>query len=200
MKQTNTKTIIKGILVAGLFSLLGGCIGKSNANAKDAIKTADIYSQMREQVLKITPDQLGIKLTDSKTLLAVLTETGYDRAVATLVTVADGTVSLYFSNGGGFIGAGQYDRPQKACESFIAFAKAYIGKAAFVKEYPLPSEGAVRFYFITSGGIFVLEEKENTLGNNQSPLSPLYFKAQEVITEARIADEKLRELKSAPSN
>jgi hypothetical protein len=32
-------------------------------------------------------------------------ETGYVEAVATLVGVADGTASLYFSNGGGFIGA-----------------------------------------------------------------------------------------------
>jgi hypothetical protein len=30
------------------------------------------------------------------------------------------------------------------------------------------------------------------LGNNRLPLSPLFFKAQEVITQARIVDEKMR--------
>jgi hypothetical protein len=39
-------------------------------------------------------------------ILALLMETGYPEAVATLVAVADGTSSLYFSNGGGFIGVG----------------------------------------------------------------------------------------------
>ncbi len=47
-------------------------------------------------------------------------ETGYREAVATLVGVVDGTSSLYFSNGGGFIGAGSHAAVAEANRTFVA--------------------------------------------------------------------------------
>ena len=67
---------------------------------------AEVYSDLRKQVLSLTSEQLG---TNSP-VLAVLMETGYPEAVATLVSVADGSSSLYYSNGGGIIGAGEYNQ------------------------------------------------------------------------------------------
>jgi hypothetical protein len=68
---------------------------------------AEVYESLRRQVLQLTPDQLGDAFADAP-ILALLMETGYPGAVATLVGVADGASSLYFSNGGGFIGAGTH--------------------------------------------------------------------------------------------
>ena len=193
--------MMKGILMAGLISMIMNLFVKSGAVAKEN-EPADIFIKLRYQALNITAEQLNINSHDPKKLLGVLMETGYEKAVATLVTIVDGTVSMYFSNGGGFIGVGQHEGPRKACESFLSFAPSYIEKATLTNDFPLPAQGYTRFYFITIGGIYKVEAKESDLGSRNNLLSPLYFKAQDVITQVRLADEKVRGSKgnSFPQN
>ena len=77
---------------------------------------ADVYRGLRGQ-----SDWLGshrICFTASR-YHGGLMETGYPRAVATLVVVADGSTSLYLSNGGGTIGAGQHARVRSASAEFM---------------------------------------------------------------------------------
>jgi hypothetical protein len=45
---------------------------------------------------------------------------------------------------------------------------------------------------MTYDGVLTIEEKEDNLGNNRSPLSPLFHKAHDVISEARVIDQKLK--------
>jgi hypothetical protein len=116
-------------------------------------------------------------------------EAGYQDAVATLVTIGDGTVSLYFSNGGGIIGVGQHEGPRKASEAFLAFAPRFIAHTKPTTVFPLPTEGHTRFYFLCFDGVRTAEAKEEDLGNDRLALSPLFRKAHEVITAARLVDE-----------
>jgi uncharacterized protein len=97
---------------------------------------------------------------------------------------------LYFSNGGGIIGLGQHEGPQKACFSFLSSAKQFISHLRPAKELPLPQKGYTTFYFLTINGVLTFSAKEADLGNNRLPLSPLFQKGQEVITQARLVDEK----------
>lgn len=152
---------------------------------------ADTYRDLRSQVLRIDPAKMGLQRTGSNQAEGVLMEIGYPGVIVTLVTLADGTVSLYFSTGGGIIGAGQHEGPQKASESFLAFAQGFLGHAAPTRDFPLPKEGNIRFYFLTFHCILTVEASENDLGGNRLPLSPLFHKAHEVITRARLVDEQL---------
>lgn len=117
-------------------------------------------------------------------------ETGYKDAVVTLAAITDGAVSLYFSNGGGIIGLGEHEGPQKACLSFLAIAKQFTSHLRPAKEFPLPQNGYVTFYFLTINGVLTYSAKEAELGNNRLALSPLFHEAQLVITQARLVDEK----------
>lgn len=153
---------------------------------------AEIYMDLRAKILNIDPQEINITKGKPNNVFGVLMETGYPEAVVTLVTIADGTVSLYFSNGGGIIGVGEYRKPREACNEFINFAPRFIQMFRRTKEYPLPTPGQTIFYFITLDGIYTAASSEDDLGNNRSALSPLFHKAQDVITQARIVDEKLR--------
>jgi hypothetical protein len=66
----------------------------------DATPPPEVYEDLRNQALNLRKEQLGDAFAEVP-ILAVLMETGYPEAVATLVGVVDGTSSLYFSNGGG---------------------------------------------------------------------------------------------------
>lgn len=174
-------------------SILGSILGVFGYNKTDATqyKTADIYRDLRQQVFSLDPSKIGVT-PSSNSVWGVVMETGYPEAVVTLVALADSTVSLYFSNGGGIIGVGQHEGPRKASTELLTASKLFLSQATPTKSFPLPSQGNTRFYFLTSGGILTTESKEDDLGNNRLPLSPLFHKAHEVIAQARMADEKMR--------
>ena len=162
------------------------------AGSKD-YKTAEIYDSMRKQVLELKADHLG--LDNNNLIICVLMETGYPEAVATLVAVADGSASLYFSNGGGIIGAGEHPQGKEASLNLVQSAKKYLKYAVPNNEYPLPKKNNTRFYFVTKEGVMTMEAKEDDLGNNRHKLSPLFHQAQDLIYVIQMI-EKEKENKS----
>jgi hypothetical protein len=170
--------------MVSIFGLFGG--KKDNTSGYNI---ADNYRDLRTQVLTIDPAKMGLRRAGSNQAWGVLMEIGYPGVIVTLVTLADGTVSLYFSTGGGIIGVGQHEGPRKACESFLADAQGFLAHAAPTRDFPLPEEGNIRFYFLTFDGILTVEASEDDLSGNRLALSPLYHKAHEVITRARLVDE-----------
>lgn len=185
--------------MAGFFSSLKGLFGGDKPVTRKE-SPEDIYRSLRKQALTLDPTKIGFVSSASNRIWGVLMETGYPDAIATLVMIADGTVSLYFSTGGGIIGVGQHDGPRKACESFLEFAPQFINQLQPTNEFPFPAVGNTRFYFLTCDGIFTVETLEDDLGNNRVPLSPLFHKAQEVITQARLVDEQMRGNQGSPAN
>jgi hypothetical protein len=146
---------------------------------------AQVYLGLRSQALGLTSAQAG----NSDATFGVLMETGYAEAVVSLLALADGTASLYFSNGGGIIGAGQKERPAVAARSLVAFAAHNLDLLMPTVGYPLPTPKHTRFYVLTSSGVLTADAPEDDLGNNRHVLSPLFYAAQELITEIRTSDE-----------
>jgi hypothetical protein len=152
----------------------------------------DVYVELRGRVLGMDPVAEGLDPSADGGLCAALMETGYDEAVATLVTVADGAVSLYTSLGGGVIGMGEHEGPRRAALAFLAFAAGWLDRAEPTSEFPLPAPGRTRFYFVTARGVLTVEGSEHDLGEGGHVLSPLFYKAQDVITEMRLVEEAQR--------
>lgn len=146
---------------------------------------AEVYTKLRSQALGATAKALGTK----EQTFGVIMETGYPEAVVTLVALSDGTASLYFSNGGGMIGLGQHEGPAVAARSLISFADHNLKKLAPASDTPLPRTGYTKFYVLTQRGTFTAEAKEIELGKNRHVLSPLFYSAQELITEMREVEE-----------
>jgi len=116
-------------------------------------------------------------------------ETAYPEAVATLVAFADGTTSLYFSSGGGTIGAGEHATVRMASEEFLRIAGDHVDKFTPTKEYPLPQQGRVRFYVHTRDGVLTADRDEQDLGYERDPLSPVFHAGHAVIGAIRELDE-----------
>jgi hypothetical protein len=177
--------------MSGFLSSLFGSPGAGKPG-DSGYAVADVYRDLRQKVLAVDPSSLGLAPAGPGGVWGLLMETGHPKAVATLVALADGTVSLYFSNGGGIIGIGQHEGPRQAGEALLKFAPRFLAHAVPTKAYPLPREGFTRFYFLTGGGIATAEADEGSLAGDRSPLSPLFRKAHEVITQARLATEQAK--------
>ena len=74
---------------------------------------AEIYSDLRNQVLRLNADEAGLTGTSESTVLAALME-------------IDGSASLYLSSGGCTVGAGAYESVQNVAKSFIKQAQQYL--------------------------------------------------------------------------
>ena len=164
------------------------CCVRFGRKRGDAQRTpeAEAYVGLRQQVLALRPDQLG--LTSETPVLALLMETGYPEAVATLVGVIDGSTSLYFSNGGGIIGAGSHPEVASATGSWLQTSVDFLRHLSAVIEPPPPGEGLTQFMAVTPHGLLGAVASEDDLGGGGHPLSPLFYSGQDVITQVRLAE------------
>ena len=119
----------------------------------------------------------------------VVMETGHERAVSTLVAMRDGTASLYFSNGGGILGAGEHEGPARAARALVEEAGRFVALCEREEEHPLPATGNVRFHLLTRDGALATEAPEDDLGHGRHVLTPLFYAAHEVITQIRLLDQ-----------
>jgi len=156
--------------------------------SKPKASPADAARALRDQALSITASDLGLAPTrELPNVFGILMETAYPEAVASLVAFAEGTTSLYFSSGGGIIGAGDHDTVRNALPPFFEAAERHLTSFAKTTSTPLPTVGRVRFYVRTHGGTLTAEAGEEELGEMRHELSPLFHAGHDVITAVREA-------------
>jgi len=158
-------------------------------NETEQPPAAEVYQGLRQQVLCLTPDDLGGAFADAP-ILALLMETGYREAVATLVGVVDGTSSLYFSNGGGFIGAGTHESVAQANTRWLETGVTFLPELSAVVEPPLPGRDMTQFVAVTLEGLRGASAPEDELGKGRHGLSRLFYAAQDVIMQIRLTQDR----------
>ncbi|MDQ3951243.1 MAG: hypothetical protein M3282_12995 [Gemmatimonadota bacterium] len=153
---------------------------------KPKVSPAAAAQGLREYALSVTAEDAGItsKPGDAQ-VWGVLMEIGFPDAVATLASLADGTTSLYFSTGGGVIGAGEHPAVREAATAFIATADAHRAYFTGAAEYPQPAPGRVRFYLRTHEGPQTAEASEEDLREGRHQLAPLFRAGHAVIAAVR---------------
>lgn len=139
-------------------------------------------------VLDYVPEE-AVALGPDKVWTVVMDVTFDQGGAYTLSCVGDGSVSLYFSTGGGIIGAGNCAPVRQSALEFLKTAADHIANAAVSTEHPLPSAGMVRFSFVTSDGVRVIEATEDDLVKKRHAAWGLFYKAQEVITSVRLTEQ-----------
>jgi len=147
-----------------------------------------VYTALREQALGFGSVEIKAPpVVEGGRALGVLMDLGHDTAVVTIVGLADGTASMYISNGGGMIGLGESPSVAATAKRWVAVAEeAPLGER---EADTLPPDGVVRFNVLTTGPVLVGEAAEQVLAGGGHPLSPLYAAGQDLITEIRLVDE-----------
>lgn len=140
-------------------------------------------------VLRTDPDDLGLGGGEPDRVYGIVMELGYDRAIATIVSLIDGTTSMYISSGGGTIGSGEHAPVAEATRAMVAMGQVLVGQTEPTTEFPLPAAGRVRLQLLTVGGGRTAEVAEDELRQGRHPLSPVYHAGQGVITQIRLLQE-----------
>ena len=146
---------------------------------------AEVYAGLRNMILTKRPPNF-------EGFWGVVMDMGVANGNATMIAVADGTISLYTSGGGGIIGVGPHEGPKRVASELLQFAPQFWGFCQQTTEFPLPAAGNTRFYLMGHLAVATAEGRSDELGHGHHVLSPLFRKCHELLTEIRLVDQKLK--------
>jgi hypothetical protein len=149
-----------------------------------------VFVGLRGQLVSGDPAAFGIAPSDRlPRVWGVLFEQGMRDAVATVVSLADGTTSLYTSTGGGVIGGSAHPGAVEATRRFLEVVEASLELTTPSDELPLPVPEEVRFNVLTYDGPRTASARQAELGDQAHPLRLLWLAAHGVVTELRRISE-----------
>jgi hypothetical protein len=153
------------------------------------------YLGLRTMVFEVDPEEIQIsRETHLRPAWCALLEFGRTDGSATLLAIADGTVSFYASSGGGVIGAGEHEAVRIAAERFLEEASDATVFMRPVGEIPnTPAAGNVGIHVRTFGATLSAELAEELVQRGRHELAPLYAAGQDLLTEVRLLDEAAEE-------
>lgn len=150
----------------------------------------DLIRRLRAQAFTLVATDLELVPTPSRPRVwGAIMELGYPTGIATLLSFAEGTTSLYLSNGGGVVGAGEHTAVRQAADVFLDVVEAELTELSPIEETPMPRIGRVRFYARTFEGTLGAEATEDQLRQKLHPLSPVFFAGHAVISAIRESSE-----------
>lgn len=149
------------------------------------LQKGNSYQRMREMVFSLTYASINFRARLEGKPIFALMELNLSGDIATQVSVADGSTSLYLSTGGGITGGGRHERVREASERFLVQAKNALAFMNKVEDYHPPAEGEVCFYVKNQAGVFRYCASEQNLREGNDPLSQLYVLGHKVLTELR---------------
>lgn len=148
---------------------------------------------LREMLLSAKPSDFGLTPTpELPRVWAAMMEWHVGTNVVSLVAVAEGSTSLYFSTGGGIIGGGEHESVRAENRKLLAFVEKSLEMFVPMASPPPVLKAAVSFTVLTYDGIRGARDKEEQITRQKSPLWPVYYLGQEVITALRLATQKPR--------
>ena len=149
-----------------------------------------IFTDLRSMALTVDLGSLQTPAGDSWGGAGVaMMEIGMDGAVASIVALADGTVSMYTSTGGGVIGAGEHAAVRAEATRFRTVVADSRNLLTRSDAFPLPALGEVRFQARIGDDGFSGAAPESALRGGRHPLSTVYAAGQDLLTEIRLASE-----------
>jgi hypothetical protein len=172
-----------------LMSFLRRLRGQTDDMSGQPGEVSAVYTGLRDAVLNLDPSSVGIHQSpDVPTVWGLVMDWTLDDAVATVVSLADGTTSLYLSSGGGSIGAGEHPAAAAASISALRVAEGMIDDLPRATESPVPAGGRTALTLMTFSGLRRFEDDNAAFENGRSKLSPVANAMQEVIHEIHRAE------------
>jgi hypothetical protein len=155
-----------------------------------AFEVADIYRSLRGRLFLTDPKTMGVSPDGEDRFWGIVVDIGAENGVVTLAVLRDGSISLYFSNGGYLIGLGQHDELHDKAEAVLTLAEQFTLEGPDADRDSLPSDGETRFNFLGINGARAVELEDGELEDPMHPLSPLYTAVHDLLAAAETIDDK----------
>jgi len=131
-----------------------------------------LSAALRAQVFAVKSTDLGDTVRPG--LYGVLIDTALIDEVVTLVVLADGSVSLYVTDGSGCIGCGSHPEVASAASELLRVAQLALPAAGKTTNKSLPPANSVRCFFLTADGLCSAQTPLKAAYRSDLPLGALH--------------------------
>ena len=161
-------------------------VKKSTASEKKEKRQDNPYETLRSLALGFKAEELEEYMEyEDQVYLAVVDISTAD-GTATLICVIDGSVSLYFSNGGGVIGIGHaYEEVEQEGMSLLAGASEITHLLPIASDLDLPKNELTAVHLLTKDGVYKAEFDMYDDQNSEEHIQYLNYLIQRVLTAIR---------------
>jgi hypothetical protein len=150
-----------------------------------------VFLGLRSQALTIGAAALNLAPSaELPHVFGVLMDTSMQSGTATLLVLADNTVSLYLSSGGAMLGCGGHEHAARAGRRLLLTAESHLEVFEAGQPDAIPAPGQILITVRTHTGPLRARGAEQDLGQGRHPASPVFHAAHDVITELRLLDEQ----------
>ena len=157
---------------------------------QQAGKGYEAYLGLRNLILSGSRAKFSLPTTSRPTEpWGVVMDWGIKTGTVTVVSMSDGSASIYLSSGGGSLGGVGQEAIRNAAKRAVILASTVQPEMKGTKTFPLPQTGYVEFYALTDDGVFSAQVPEADLRAGRGPFSNLGNAMQEVITAYRIHEQ-----------
>ena len=153
-----------------------------------------MYAEMRKMWLNLAPQP-----NVGEEVYCVAYDIGVERGAATVFASSDGSVSLYFSTGGGVLGAGGSERVRNAARDLLAAAERSRNLLRPASGTKLPPSGVYQVLTRMRAGTLTASLTLDELKAGTDKLLPLFRAADRVLTEIRLMKQEMDQSKQKPS-
>ncbi len=149
------------------------------------------YTGLRHFALTLPRENAGIDEPKAEApIWGVIMEMGFNpTTTVTLRAMADGSASMYFSNGGGFLGGNDHEPLRQAVFALIAMVNTMRAHLQPTTDAPIPPFGQVSFFARTDTGLLHASGLPLTNQALTHPLAPLFRAGDDVVTQLRLLTE-----------
>ena len=157
--------------------------GLAAAQKPEAPRPDDTGKELRKNFLTQPLQEWGIARTpDFPAVGAVGTDYAIDDKIITVVSLADGSASIYTTTTFGIIGGGGDASSRRAAQRVVALAQPFFGGATPATTFPYPTGTKVRFYLRGYDGVRWVEADYAALEAGDR-LTPLFAAVQDLVSE-----------------
>ena len=182
---------MKYLLITVALLALAGC-GKEIPVTKEATPPEESPGVgLRQMALATPPSKLAFTSdADFPSVYGVLTDWDMGGVTATVMSMRDGTASLYTTSTFGVLGGQGHANVRQAAAHYVKVAQQFAESGKPVTEFPYPKSGQVFYYLLTYDGVRHIIGSESEIEDGSDPTLPLFAAAQDVLTELRLITEK----------
>lgn len=143
---------------------------------------AKMAAMLRDGVLVLQPADIGLTPAECPALWGLMIELGYPELNASLVILADGSVSLYMSDGSGVLGCGLHPDVRAAALRLLQLAATHLPHTHVQSgAFPPPAGDEVAFCFFTVDGHRAARVSRAALDEGEVELAELYYAVHGLI-------------------
>lgn len=151
----------------------------------------DAGRDLRKLFLTTPPAQVGVQPTpDYPRVCGIAMDWPIGEHIATVVSLSDGSASIYTTGTFGVIGGIGHESVRAAAKRLVKEADSYYDDSVATEDLSCPALDRVKFFLVTFAGLRVIDADLSSVTSRRSKYSGLFASAQEVITQLRQAGER----------